>query len=375
MKNPYEVLGLDKDASLDEIKKTYRRKAKKYHPDLNPGDDEAAEKFKELSSAYAILSDEEKRQMYDRYGDAAFDESGMGSGFSNMNFHDIFGDLFSDFFTGGFSSSSSSWSNNRARRGRDIRVEIKLSFKEAVFGCSKKISYRKERECSHCHGSGAKEGTSPEICPTCHGQGVVNQETRTPFGRMINQTTCPTCGGTGEIIKEKCSTCHGSGREKKKVTLEVNIPAGVDDGNILPLRAEGNEGVSGGGPGDLYIILRVEPSKFFERQGTDLFFEMPISFVQAALGDEVEVPALEGSEMVTIPPGTQTGSEFTLRGKGIVDVRSGRKGDIRFRVKVEVPRKLNLDQKEALLSFAKASGEDGKVAKKSFFDRVKDIFE
>lgn len=378
MKNPYEVLGVDKNADKNEIKKTYRKKAKQYHPDLNPGNEEAAEKFKELSQAYEILADDEKRKMYDTYGEAAFENGGMGSGAGadgfggfNINMDDIFGDIFSDLFTGSGGRSNP----DAPRKGADMRIQLRLKFKEAVFGTKKKITYKKEKDCSHCHGTGAKDGAKPEICPTCHGTGTVSREVNSPFGRMINRTTCPTCHGTGSVIKEMCDYCHGSGRETVKETINIDIPAGVDDGNILPLRGAGHAGTKGGPSGDLYVIIRVEPSQFFQRHGNDLSFEMPISFVQAALGDVVKVPTLEGSRDFTIPEGTQSGTRFTLKGEGVKNVKSGRKGNLYFTVNVETPRNLNSEQKEALKKFGDAMGEKTEETKKNFFEKVRDLFD
>lgn len=373
MQDPYEVLGVAKTASLQEIKKAYRQKAKKFHPDLNPGDEAAAKKFNMLSEAYGILQDPEKRKMYDTYGAQAFEQGGMGSGFGGFGFdvNDIFGDLFSDLFSGGRRGRST----NRARKGADIRQEVVLDFKEAFFGTKRSISVRRDRECSACHGTGAKDGTAKKTCPTCGGSGVVNREIQSPFGRMIQQTTCPTCGGTGEVIEESCPVCNGTGRQQETVKLSIDIPAGVADGNILPMRGQGHGGENGGPAGDVYVILRVKPSAFYERHGNDLYFEMPISFVQATLGDEVEVPTMTGKESFRIPAGTQTGARFTLEGKGVPDVRTQKPGDLYFHVRVQTPTKLTAEQESALLAYADAMGNHVEAPQKNFWDKVKDLFD
>lgn len=373
MKDPYEVLGVDQTAELSEIKKAYRRKAKKYHPDLNPGDQEAAKKFTELSEAYDILQDPEKRRRYDTYGAAAFEQGGMGGGFGGFGFdmNDIFGDLFSDFFGGGRSAQSAT----RARRGADIRKEVTLSFREAYEGATRTITIKRDHECRHCHGTGAKDGTAKKTCPTCHGSGVVNHEVHSPFGRMIQQTTCSTCGGTGEVIEQACPFCGGKGRESETVRLNVQIPAGVADGNILPMRGQGHGGENGGPAGDVYVILRVKPSELFERHGNDLFLDVPISFVQAALGDEIDVPTMEGREPFRIPAGTQTETSFTLAGKGVPDVRTKKKGDLQFRVRVQVPTDLSKEQTEALRAYGETMNDHVEVPEKNFWDKVKDLFD
>lgn len=377
MKDPYEVLGVERNADLNEIKRAYRKKAKQYHPDLNPGDEEAAEHFKELSEAYSILQDSEKRQMYDTYGAAAFENGGMGqgSGFGGFGFdmNDIFGDIFGDLFGGGRSRTNAG--RRGPQRGADIQVEISLTFKEAVFGCKKKIKLKREEDCSVCHGTGAEEGSERKTCPRCHGSGMISQETRSPFGRMINQTICPDCRGEGTILEHPCKKCGGSGREKKQATLSLEIPAGVDDGNIMTLRGEGHRGRKGGSPGDVHVIFRVEASKFYQRHGKDLYFEMPLSFIQAALGDTVQVPTLEGKEDFKIPAGTQTGTDFTLKGRGVEDVRGGKRGNLYFRVKLETPTHLTDKQKKAMRAFGDSMGEEVTESEKNFFEKVKDLFD
>lgn len=369
MKDPYKVLEVDRYAEISQIKRAYRLKAKKYHPDLNPGDEKAAKKFRELSEAYDILQDPKKRDMYDRYGEAAFDQN-AGAGFG-FDINDIFGDLFSDFF-GGRRSTASSY--NRPVAGADIRLELEISFEEAYFGCQRTVEIKRDLECSACKGTGADKGAAMEGCPTCHGQGVINREVSSPFGRMIQQTTCPDCGGRGQKITKKCQVCGGSGRQTDKVKLQISIPAGVDDGNILPLRGQGHGGSKGGPAGDVYVIIRVRPSDRYKRHANDLYVDIPISFVQACLGDQLNIPTMEGEEKFELPAGTQTGSGFSLKGKGFKDVRSGRPGNLYFTVNVQVPKKLNNDQAKALKNFAEKMGQDVEGNKK-FWDKVKEKFE
>lgn len=371
MKNPYEVLDVSHDAKLNEIKKAYRTKAKQYHPDLNPGDEEAAEKFKELSEAYAILSDEEKRRQYDTYGAAAFENGGMGSGF-NVDFDDIFGDIFGGMFGGRRARRNDP---NAPKKGQDMRIRMKLTFQEAVFGTTKKINITREQDCEHCHGTGAKEGTGRKTCPTCNGRGSVQKRVNSLFGVMIQESVCPQCHGEGSIVEEACSYCHGTGREKVKTQVEITIPAGVDEGNIIPLSGQGHGGAKGGPNGDLYVVVSVEPSDIFERHGNDLYFELPITFVQAALGDEVKVPTLECAKPFTIPEGTQSGTRFTLKGEGVSDVRTGRKGNIYFTANVVTPTKLTEEQKDTLRKFGKQMGEKTTEREKNFFEKVKDLFD
>ncbi|WP_019189605.1 molecular chaperone DnaJ [Levyella massiliensis] len=372
MQDPYEVLGVSRNATLSDIKKSYRQKAKQYHPDLNPGDAEAAKKFNDLSEAYGILQDDEKRRLYDTYGAAAFENGagGAGGGFG-FDMDDIFGDLFGDLF----GRAGARQNPNRARRGADIRKEVRLTFKEAYFGVEKTVNIRREHECAHCHGTGAKDGTAKRTCPTCHGAGVINREVHSPFGRIVQQTTCPNCGGRGEVIDEKCPHCHGNGRETESVKLSVKIPAGIADGNILPMRGQGHSGANGGPSGDVYIVVRVEASELYERHGNDLYFEMPLSFVQATLGDEVEVPTMEGKEAFRIPAGTQTGTRFTLKGKGVRDVRTGRPGDLHFIIDIQTPTHLNEEQADALRAYAKTMGDEVEEKEKNFWEKVKDLFD
>ena len=369
----YDRLGLSKDASQDEIKRAYRKLSKKYHPDINkePG---AEEKYKEILEAYETLSDAQKRAAYDQYGpDGANGFGGQGSfgGFDGGAGFGGFEDIFSSFFGGGATRNP-----NAPRQGDDLQYRVNLSFEEAVFGAEKEIHYNREVTCKTCSGSGAKPGTSPVTCGRCHGHGVINVDTQTPLGMMRRQVTCDVCHGTGQEIKDPCQTCHGTGREKQSHTVSVKIPAGVETGQQIRLAGQGEAGFNGGPYGDLFVIINVNPSDKFTRDGSTIYYTLNISFVQAALGDTVEVPTVHGNVEMTIPAGTQTGKTFRLKGKGAPRLRGGSQGDQHVTVKIVTPTKLNDAQKEALLAFAKASG-DEKVApqKKGFFDKVKDVLE
>lgn len=373
MRNPYEVLGIDKNASAREIKSAYRKLAKKYHPDLNGGDKEAEEKLKEINTAFSILGDEENRAKYDRYGEAAFDPNSGFGGFSSSGFGDIFSDLFSDLFSGG-GSSYRTQDPNAPRKGEDIQITSRITFKEAVSGVEKEIQYRKQEICDKCHGSGAKEGSEKKTCHSCHGSGQVRQTQSTPFGQFSSVTTCPTCNGTGVEIEEKCDKCHGDGRILKNAKVKVKIPAGIANGDIIPVRGQGNAGENGGPAGDLYIVVAVEDHEHFKRYGSDIYYELPISFVTATLGNTVKVPTLRGTVNFDIPAGTQNDTRFKIDGEGMDDPRrSGVRGDIYFDVKVVVPKKINDEQKELLKEYAKAGGDQVKP-EKSFFEKVKDFF-
>lgn len=371
----YDRLGVSKDASQAEIKKAYRKLSKKYHPDINkePG---AEEKYKEIQEAYETLGDEQKRAAYDQYGPAGAN-GGFGGGAGGFGGFDGAGfggfeDIFSSFFGGGGGMRNP----NAPRQGDDLQYRVNLTFEEAVFGVEKEVVYNRESTCSTCHGSGAKPGTSPVTCSRCHGSGVINVDTQTPLGMMRRQVTCDVCHGKGKEIKEPCHTCHGTGHEKKTHKVSVKIPAGVETGQQIRLQGQGEAGFNGGPYGDLFVIINVLPSNKFERNGSTIYYTMNISFVQAALGDTVEVPTVHGDVEMTIPAGTQTGKTFRLKGKGAPRLRGGSQGDQLVTVKIVTPTKLNDAQKEALLAFAKASG-DEKVApqKKGFFDKVKDVLE
>lgn len=369
----YDRLGVSKDASQDEIKRAYRKMSKKYHPDINkePG---AEEKYKEVQEAYETLSDDQKRAAYDQYGPDGANGFGGQGGFGGFDGGAGFGgfeDIFSSFFGGGTTRNP-----NAPRQGDDLQYRVNLSFEEAIFGAEKEVHYNREATCKTCSGSGAKPGTSPVTCGRCHGQGVINVDTQTPLGMMRRQVTCDVCHGTGQEIKEPCQTCHGTGHEKQSHKVSVKIPAGVETGQQIRLAGQGEAGFNGGPYGDLFVIINVNPSDKFTRDGSTIYYTLNISFVQAALGDTVEVPTVHGNVEMTIPAGTQTGKTFRLKGKGAPRLRGGSQGDQHVTVKIVTPTKLNDAQKEALLAFAKASG-DEKIApqKKGFFNKVKDALE
>ena len=369
----YEVLGLSKSATQDEIKKAYRSLAKKYHPDVNPGDKEAETKFKDVNEAYAILSDEEKRQKYDQFGHAAFDPAAGGSGFGGFGGFDggfDFSDLFSSFFGGGRSSSGA---RNAPQRGDDIATRITISFEEAAFGCRKEISFARVEGCKDCEATGAAKGTKPETCPNCKGRGHILVQQQTIFGYTQTQKSCPECRGRGKIIKTPCSNCNGKGFVKVNKKLEVNIPAGIDSMQNIVLRGQGSAGKNGGPNGDLIIEVRVKPHGFFTRDGMDLYCEVPISFAEAALGAEINVPLLgDKSEKLSIPEGTPVGKSFTLRGKGIVDINNPRKqGNVIVTVKVDIPKSLTSEQKKLLRAFEETfdKKEDAKSTRDGFFKK------
>ena len=369
----YDRLGVSKDASQDEIKRAYRKMSKKYHPDINkePG---AEEKYKEVQEAYETLSDDQKRAAYDQYGPDGANGFGGQGGFGGFDGGAGFGgfeDIFSSSFGGGATRNP-----NAPRQGDDLQYRVNLSFEEAVFGAEKEVHYNREATCKTCSGSGAKPGTSPVTCGRCHGQGVINVDTQTPLGMMRRQVTCDVCHGTGQEIKEPCQTCHGTGHEKQSHKVSVKIPAGVETGQQIRLAGQGEAGFNGGPYGDLFVIINVNPSDKFTRDGSTIYYTLNISFVQAALGDTVEVPTVHGNVEMTIPAGTQTGKTFRLKGKGAPRLRGGSQGDQHVTVRIVTPTKLNDAQKEALLAFAKASG-DEKIApqKKGFFNKVKDALE
>ncbi len=363
----YEVLGVQKSADDNEIKKAYRVLAKKYHPDMNPGDKEAEAKFKEVNEAYAVLSDKEKRDKYDRFGHAAFDPASGGSGFGGFGgFGDgfDFGDIFSSFFGGG----SSRQRQNMPIDGDDILTRVTITFNEAVFGCKKDVNFSRIEACSDCGATGAKKGTSAETCSTCRGTGRVTVQQRTMLGEMRTQRSCQDCRGTGKIIKEPCQNCNGKGYIKINKKLEVTIPAGIDTMQRIVLRGQGSAGRNGGDAGDLIIEVIVKEDEIFTRDGNDVFCEIPISFTEAALGAEIEVPTLGGkTESFRIPDGTQTGTSFTLRGKGITAINSKRKGDLIFNVVVETPKNLSSEQKKLLEELAKTLGDGKKKRSKKWF--------
>ena len=346
----YEVLGLSKGASEDEIKKAYRKLAKQYHPDMNPGDKVAEGKFKEVNEAYDVLSDPDKKGKYDQYGHAAFDPaSGFGGGAGGFGGFDGFdiSDIFSSFFGGGGSSRRP----NGPVRGDDVRLRVTLSFEEAVFGCKKEVQYQRIQKCPDCNGSGAAKGTSAKQCPDCGGRGQVNVQQRTPFGVMQTSKTCDRCRGTGKIIETPCKNCRGGGYVRASKKLEVSIPAGIDDGQGIALRGEGSDGRNGGPAGDLTISVNVRPHAFFERDGYDIYCDVPVTFADAALGADLQVPTIDGNETLHIPEGTQTGTTFTLKNKGVQVVNSKSRGNMYITVVVEVPKGLNGKQKDLLRQF------------------------
>ncbi|MBR1565657.1 MAG: molecular chaperone DnaJ [Oscillospiraceae bacterium] len=367
----YEVLGVKKDATADEIKKAYRKLTKENHPDLHPGDKACEERFKEANEAYEILSDEEKRKKYDQFGHAAFDpNAGYGAGgFDGFSGFGGFGDIFSDIF-GGFGGATRS-NPNAPRRGESVRATVNISFEEAAFGCKKEVTVAKIETCSDCKGTGCAPGTTPEICPDCKGTGSVTVNQRTPFGMMQSSSPCSKCRGTGKIIHQPCKTCRGMGSIRRQHKVEVNIPAGIDDGQTISKPGGGNAGVNGGPAGDLLVSVIVRPHARFERDGTSVLLEQEISYAQATLGAEVEVPTLDGKVKLTIPEGTQPGAVFRLRGKGIPFLRGSGRGDQFVSVTIKVPKNLTGSQKELLRQFAASMGELDGDAGRSIFGRKK----
>lgn len=353
----YEVLGLSKSASDDDIKKAYRKLAKQYHPDLNPGDKESEAKFKEVNEAYEVLSDPDNKAKYDQFGHAAFDPNagfngGYGGGFSDLG--DIFGDIFGGF---GDIFGSSRSSNTGPQRGESIRLNIRITFEEAAFGCTKEVPISRVDECDDCHGSGCASGTSPETCSNCNGTGMIRTQQRVMGMTMASSSPCPKCGGAGKIIRTPCPSCSGSGTVRAQSKISVNIPAGIDNGQTVSLRGQGHTGKNGGGRGDLLITVSVMPHPEFTRDGPSVLYSMPISIVQAALGGEVEVPTLDGNVKYDLPEGTQTGTVFRLRGKGIPHLRGSGRGDQYVTVTVDTPRNLTSEQKELLIKFGQSLGE------------------
>jgi molecular chaperone DnaJ len=370
----YEVLGVDKSTSDADIKKAYRKLAKQYHPDVNPGDKSAESKFKEINEAYEVLSNSEKKSRYDQYGHAGTDPNayggagGFGGGF---DFGDI-GDIFESFFGGsGFNRSSK---NKRGpQKGADLKYAMEISFEEAAFGANKEVSVNRAENCPTCSGTGSKPGTTPETCKHCNGTGQIQYKQNTPFGQFVNIKTCEICQGQGKVITHPCETCKGKGKSRKTVKIKVNIPQGIDDGQIISLRGEGEPGAKGGPAGDLYISIRVRPHILFKRQGTDVMCEIPITFAQAALGSELVVPTLDGKVKYSIPEGTQTGSIYKLKGKGIPFIKGTGRGDQYIKVNIDVPKRLNEKQKAILKEFADLSGDEIHDQRKSFFNKMKDV--
>ena len=383
----YEVLGIGKNATDAEIKSAYRKLAKKYHPDLNPGNKEAEEKFKEVNEANDVLSDPQKRQRYDQFGFAGVDPNyaaangggagGFGGGFGGVDLGDIFGDIFGGGFGGGFSGfggGSSTRTANAPRKGHDIQASVILTFEEAAHGCSKKITINRQDTCPDCGGTGAAKGTSPETCPDCGGRGYVVTQQRTPFGVMQSQQPCSHCGGRGTIIRNPCKTCRGTGKTAARKSLEINIPAGIDDDQNIALRGQGDAGSNGGPAGDVIVHVTVKADPMFERDGYDVTIHVPITFSQAVLGDDVEVPTVDGRIVQHIPEGTQSGTKIRLRGQGIQYLNGRGRGDQYVIVDVEIPKKVTRAQREALKAFEDSMKEDNYEKRKGFFKNLRDRF-
>lgn len=379
----YEVLGVDRNASEEEIKKAYRKLAKKYHPDMNPGDKDAEKKFKEASEAYAVLSDAEKRRQYDQFGHSAFDGTGGAGGFdfSGMDFSDIFGDIFGDFFGGGGRRT-----NNGPMKGQNVRTSVRIKFEEAAFGCEKEIELVLKDECDTCHGTGAKPGTSKVTCGKCGGKGKIVMTQQSFFGTVQNVTTCPDCHGTGQIIKEKCPDCHGTGYIARKKKIAVSIPAGIDNGQSIRIREKGEPGINGGPRGDLLVEVRVAPHAIFQRNEYDIYSSAPISFAQAALGGEVLIDTLDGKVAYEVKPGTQTDTRIRLRGKGVPTLRNKNvRGDQYVTLVVQVPTSLSSEAKETLRKFDEETGKtlrrggvsvkEEKGKRKGFMGKLKETIE
>ncbi len=384
----YEVLGVDRNADEATLKKAYRKLAKKYHPDTNPGDAEAEKKFKEASEAYAVLSDSEKRAQYDQFGHAAFEQGGGPGGFGGFDFSgdmgDIFGDIFGDLFGGGTRSRRT---NNGPMKGANLRTSVRITFEEAVFGCEKKLELNLKDECTSCHGTGAKPGSSPETCSKCGGKGQVVFTQQSLFGTFRNVQTCPECGGSGKVIREKCKICHGTGFTSSKKKIAVTIPAGIDDGQSIRIREKGEPGLNGGPRGDLLVEVHVQPHPIFQRQDMNIYSTAPITFAQAALGGDVRINTVDGDVIYTVKPGTQTDTKVRLKGKGVPSLRNKSvRGDQYVTLVVQVPTKLSEEAKEALKKFdAESDNSLGfklneekakeKPKKKGFMDKLKETFE
>ena len=370
----YEVLGVSKGASEEEIKKAYKKLARKYHPDMNPGDKEAEEKFKEVNEANEVLSDPEKKARYDQFGFAGVDPgygAGAGGGAygaGGFDFGDL-GDIFGSFFGGGFGGTRAN--PNAPQRGESLRTSVTISFEEAAFGCEKEISIERVEQFDTCRGTGCEKGTTAEVCPDCRGTGMVQQRRQTPLGFMSTSAPCGRCGGKGRIIHQPCKACHGSGQLRRRKTLKVTIPAGIDNGQTISLRGQGNVGRNGGPAGDLLIVIAVRPHEIFRREGTSVLCEAPITFTQAVLGAELEIPTIDGKVKYSIPEGTQSGTTFRLKGKGIPGLNGRARGDQYVTVYIETPRNLNREQKEALRKFSDTLGESNYEQRKSFFGKFK----
>lgn len=380
----YEVLGVNKQSSDDEIKKAYRQMAKKYHPDLHPGDKDAEAKFKEVNEAYEVLSDHDKKARYDQFGHAGVDPNfsaggggfgGFGGGFGGGFDMGDLGGIFSDLFGGGFGGfGSRERANTGPQKGENLRTRLTISFFEACKGAKKEIDLSHLVSCPDCGGSGAEKGTTPKTCSDCGGSGYIRRVQRTPIGNIQQTTPCPRCSGKGKIIENPCSRCSGGGRINKRSKIEINIPSGIDDGQTIPIRGMGDAGLNGGMAGDLYVTVNVRPDPIFERDGYNIYTEIPITFAQATLGDEITVPTIDGKVSYSIPEGTQSGTTFRLRNKGVQELGGRGRGDQYVKVTVEIPKKLNKSQKEAIKSFDELINKENShyEKRKSFFERLKD---
>ena len=372
----YEVLGVSKTATDEELKKAYRKLAKKYHPDMNPGDKEAEAKFKEVNEAYEVLSDKDKRAKYDQFGHAGVDPNfgagGYGGGGFDMGDIDL-GDLFGSFFGGGFGGGGFGGQQraNAPQRGESLRANLTISFEEAAFGCKKEIELTRTEECQDCHGSGCQPGTTAEVCPDCRGAGVVRIQRGGGGFAFTSTAPCQRCRGTGKIVHSPCKSCGGAGAVRKKRRIEVNIPAGINEGQAISVRGQGNAGKNGGPSGDLIVGIRIRPSSIFQREGNTVLYEQTVSFYQATMGAELEIPTIDGRVKYTIPEGTQTGTVFRLRGKGIPVLNGRGRGDQYVTVTIETPRDLNREQKEALKKFSETLGEGNYEKHRSFFGKKK----
>jgi len=370
----YEVLGLNKGASDEEIKKAYKKQARKYHPDLNPDNKEAEEKFKEVNEAYEVLSDPNKKSRYDQFGHAGVDPNfgagGFGGGFDGgFDFGDL-GDIFGSFFGGGFGGGRRT-NPNAPQRGESIRLSVSITFEEAAFGCEKEVSVERMDQCSTCHGNGCAPGTTPETCPDCHGTGQVQVRRQTPMGVFATTSPCGRCGGKGKIIHQPCPDCHGTGSVRKRKTIKASIPAGIDNGQTISIRGQGHTGKNGGPAGDLLITVTVKPHELFRREGTSVLCDAPITFAQAVLGAELEIPTIDGKVKYDLPEGTQSGTTFRLKGKGIPSINGRGRGDQYVTVYIETPKNLNKEQKEALKKFAEAVGDTNYEERRKFFKKFK----
>lgn len=368
----YEVLGVDRGASEAEIKKAYRKLAKENHPDLHPGDKAAEMRFKEINEAYEVLSDADKKARYDQYGHAGVDPNFGASGFSGaegFDFGDL-GDLFGSFFGGGFGGGRRT-NPNAPQRGESIRMSVAISFEEAAFGCEKEIVVDRTDTCDTCHGNGCAPGTTPEVCPDCHGTGQVQMRRQTPMGVFATTAPCSRCGGKGHIIHQPCKDCHGTGTVHTRKKIKASIPAGIDNGQTISIRGQGNAGRNGGPAGDLLITITVRPHELFRREGTSVLCEAPITFSQAVLGAELEIPTIDGKVKYTLPEGTQSGTTFRLKGKGIPSLNGRGRGDQYVTVYIETPRHLTREQKDAMLKFAETLGENNYEERKKFFKKFK----